>query len=69
MDIIVLGAGGKMGPTLCVLAKKAADMAGVTKKIYAVSRNDRMQQKSERKNCIFCAKVGFWAAEAPDHSR
>lgn len=34
-DIMVLGAGGKMGPTLCVLAKKAA---GADKKIIAVSR-------------------------------
>ena len=37
-DIMVLGAGGKMGPTLCVLAKKACDLAGVEKRIYAVSR-------------------------------
>lgn len=37
-DIIVLGAGGKMGPTLCVLAKNACRAAGVDKKIYAVSR-------------------------------
>ena len=37
-DIMVLGAGGKMGPTLCVLAKNACKAAGVDKKIYAVSR-------------------------------
>ena len=37
-DIMVLGAGGKMGPTLCVLAKRACALAGVEKKIYAVSR-------------------------------
>ncbi len=37
-DIMVLGAGGKMGPTLCVLAKNACVAAGVDKKIYAVSR-------------------------------
>ena len=36
--IMVLGAGGKMGPTLCVLAKNACKAAGVEKKIYAVSR-------------------------------
>ena len=28
-DILVLGAGGKMGPTLCVLAKNALRAAGV----------------------------------------
>lgn len=37
-DIMVLGAGGKMGPTLCVLAKNACLAAGIDKKIYAVSR-------------------------------
>ena len=28
-DILVLGAGGKMGPTLCVLAKNAARAAAL----------------------------------------
>ena len=37
-DITVLGAGGKMGPTLCVLAKNAVKAAGVEKRIIAVSR-------------------------------
>lgn len=37
-DIMILGAGGKMGPTLCVLAKNAAKKAGVEKRIIAVSR-------------------------------
>ena len=37
-DIMILGAAGKMGPTLCVLAKKACEAAGIDKKIYGVSR-------------------------------
>ena len=37
-DILVLGAGGKMGPTLCVLAKNALRAAGVEKRVIAVSR-------------------------------
>ena len=37
-DIMVLGAGGKMGPTLCVLAKNAIKKAGVVKRVIAVSR-------------------------------
>jgi len=37
-DILILGAGGKMGPTLCYLAKNACKAAGVEKKIIAVSR-------------------------------
>lgn len=37
-DIMVLGAGGKMGPTLCILAKKAIEKAGINKRVIAVSR-------------------------------
>lgn len=37
-DIMVLGAGGKMGPSLCLLAKKAVLRAGVQKRVIAVSR-------------------------------
>ena len=37
-DIMILGAGGKMGPSLCVLAAKAVKAAGIKKRIIAVSR-------------------------------
>ena len=37
-DIMVLGAGGKMGPDICTLAAKAVKKAGLNKKVYAVSR-------------------------------
>jgi nucleoside-diphosphate-sugar epimerase len=37
-DILLLGAGGKMGPALAKLARKAADESGVDKRIIAVSR-------------------------------
>ena len=37
-DIMVLGAGGKMGPTLCLLAKNAIVKAGTNQKVIAVSR-------------------------------
>lgn len=37
-DIMVLGAGGKMGPDMCVLAARAVKAAGLEKKVYAVSR-------------------------------
>lgn len=37
-DIMVLGAGGKMGPSLTQLARQAIDAAGVKKKIIAVAR-------------------------------
>ena len=37
-DIILLGAGGKMGPALAIVAKQAVNKAGVNKKIIAISR-------------------------------
>ena len=37
-DILILGAGGKMGPTLSAMAKRAADAAGKKRHVYAVSR-------------------------------
>jgi nucleoside-diphosphate-sugar epimerase len=37
-DLLILGAGGKMGPSLCALARRAADTAGSRKRIIAVSR-------------------------------
>lgn len=37
-DIMVLGAGGKMGPDICIIAARAIKAAGVSKKVYAVSR-------------------------------
>jgi nucleoside-diphosphate-sugar epimerase len=37
-DLIILGAGGKMGPTLAMRAKKAAEAAGAGIRIRAVSR-------------------------------
>ena len=37
-DILLLGAGGKMGPTLARMAKRAVNDAGVDKKVVAVSR-------------------------------
>lgn len=37
-DLMVLGAGGKMGPTLCLLAQNAFRKAGKQSKVIAVSR-------------------------------
>ncbi len=44
--LLILGAGGKMGPTLAVLAKHAADLAGHPLEVIAVSRysNDTTRQ-------------------------
>ncbi|MBV8827631.1 MAG: epimerase, partial [Acidobacteriaceae bacterium] len=37
-DILILGAGGKMGPSLAKLAKRAADRAGADRRVIAASR-------------------------------
>ena len=45
-DLIILGAGGKMGPSLAQRACKAAQRAGVSKRIIAVSRfSDRAAER------------------------
>src|SRR5262247_3642011 len=37
-DVTLLGAGGKMGPSLAKLAKRASDAAGTRRRVMAVSR-------------------------------
>src|SRR6266550_800985 len=37
-DLLILGAGGKMGPSLARLARRAADRVGVKKRVIAVAR-------------------------------
>lgn len=37
-DLIILGAGGKMGPSLARLARRACDRAGIKKRVIAVAR-------------------------------
>jgi hypothetical protein len=47
--LVILGAGGKMGPSLALLARRAADAAGVRLEIVAVSRftDSRIQDELE----------------------
>jgi nucleoside-diphosphate-sugar epimerase len=40
-DLVVLGAGGKMGPTLARLARRSLDAAGRRARVFAVSRFSR----------------------------
>jgi dTDP-4-dehydrorhamnose reductase len=48
-DLLILGAGGKMGPSLAALARRSCDQAGVQKRILGVARfsdphlRDRME--------------------------
>jgi len=37
-DVLIAGAGGKMGPTLAMMAVKAQEASGRKRKVYAVSR-------------------------------
>ena len=49
-DVVVLGAGGKMGPTLARMAARAARDAGGSRRVYAVSRfpSDALRQALEK---------------------
>jgi len=49
-DLLVLGAGGKMGPTLCRMAARAIEQAGSTHRVVAVSRysDARARQQLEQ---------------------
>jgi nucleoside-diphosphate-sugar epimerase len=46
-DLIVLGAGGKMGPSLAKLAKRASDEAGGGHRVIAVSRFSDRQSRED----------------------
>lgn len=45
-DILIIGAGGKIGPSLAVLAKKASDKCSVKRKVIAASLFDNEQTVS-----------------------
>ena len=45
-DILVLGVGGKMGPTLARMARRAADAAGVSVRVIGVSRFSSSAQQA-----------------------
>ena len=44
-DILVLGAGGKMGPSLCALAKRGFEEAGKNGRVIAVSRFTNAEER------------------------
>jgi hypothetical protein len=53
-DIVILGVGGKMGPTLARMAKRASDLAGVSRRIIGVSRFS---------SPALAAKLQLWGVE------
>src|SRR5436190_19693886 len=50
-DVLILGAGGKMGPSLARLCRNAADAAGTPRRIFAVSRNVAGEPGMEALRC------------------
>jgi hypothetical protein len=46
-DILFLGVAGKMGPSMALLAAEAVQAAGLTKKIYGVSRFSQPEIRTE----------------------
>jgi len=49
-DIMFLGIGGKIGPTLAKMAKRACEKAGVEKRIYGVSLFESDEQQRQIKD-------------------
>jgi hypothetical protein len=46
-DLLILGVGGKMGPSLARLARRASDDAGVRRSIVAVARFSNQELPAE----------------------
>lgn len=51
-DIVILGVGGKMGPTLARMARRASDEAGIARRVIGVSRfsDSTLREKMENWN-------------------
>ena len=50
-DILILGASGKMGPSLVRLCRRAADAAGAPRRVIAVARRPAAQAGTEAIEC------------------
>src|SRR5215510_14881775 len=46
-DVVILGAGGKMGPSLAARVKRSTDAACVSRRVIAVSRFSTPQSRAE----------------------
>lgn len=62
-DIMILGAGGKVGPTMARLAKNAITAAGVRKDVYAVDVFDLPQLAAEGIKAIKCDMLNLAEVE------
>jgi nucleoside-diphosphate-sugar epimerase len=50
-DIVVLGVGGKMGPTLARMAKRASETAGVKRRVIGVARFSSSELERQLQSC------------------
>lgn len=50
-DLIVLGVGGKMGPTLARMARRATDLAGVRRRVIGVARFSNPAERAKLEAC------------------
>lgn len=62
-DIMILGAGGKVGPSLALTAKRAIAEAGVAKKVYAVDLMPLPALKAQGIETIACDMMDQAAVE------
>ena len=63
-DIMLLGAGGKMGPTMSILAARAVKEGRLDKKVYAVSRFSDENVKAElEENGVIVIKADLQKSE------
>ena len=46
-DILLLGAGGKIGPSLARMARRASDLAGVARRVIGVSRFSNAREEAK----------------------
>jgi dTDP-4-dehydrorhamnose reductase len=66
-DIMILGAGGKVGPTMVRKAKRAIEASGVSRKLYAVDVTPLDELKSEGIETICCDLMDWKAVnELPE---
>lgn len=66
-DVAILGAGGKLGPTVARLVRRAADHAGTERRVFAVSRftDAAVAERLEDANVeVMRADLADWASLA-----
>jgi dTDP-4-dehydrorhamnose reductase len=63
-DIMILGAGGKIGPTMARMAKRAVDESGEAKKVIAVDVVDLPELAAEGMETIKCDMLDLSAVES-----